>query len=124
MRWLLSLSVLAVVIAACEAGGGEPPATPSCTTSADCTGGTVCLFAVSDGCSAQGQCGYASGGPCTPSDVCTCSGTTTSTCAAGGYVSGAPVEAAGACAGVDGGVDAGSEAGNDAADAGTDASGD
>jgi hypothetical protein len=108
------------VVAACDGAGSDPPTPPSCSSSADCSSGMVCEFAVTGpaACGAQGQCAYAAIDRCAGQPVCTCQGETTTTCVIGGYVVGNPVRSLGAC---DAGADAGSTT---PTDAGADASAD
>jgi hypothetical protein len=98
---LLSSAALALV-AACSSsvdGGG------ACAKDADCGADQVCGFAVSDACSAAGQCFAAPGATCAAySPGCACDGTTINVTCTGlpeGYVS-APLDHAGECS--DGGT--------------------
>lgn len=102
-------------LAACDAGGDQPPVY-DCTTTADCPSGLVCEFPVPGGCGAQGQCGAAPATTCAPEPLCSCTGTTISACVVGGY-STSVASSAGGCGGDGGGADAGGatpEAGSDA----------
>jgi hypothetical protein len=115
-------------LAACDAGGSQPPSGPSCTTSADCPSDMFCEYLASAGCGAQGECGAPPGVSCTPQAVCSCTGVTMNVCVIGGYVAENPVRSTMACPGTvttDAGVDAAIGSGSDAsADAGSDASAD
>jgi hypothetical protein len=60
---------------ACATDGGQ--AGPACNTSADCASHEVCGYAVTDGCSATGQCvAEPTVQPCVESQGCACDGTT------------------------------------------------
>jgi hypothetical protein len=94
---------------ACAIDGGQ--AGPSCSTSADCAANEVCGYAVTDGCSAKGQCVAEPGAtPCVESEGCACDGTTITVggCGAGALPSGytsKPLAHENAC--TDGGGDGG-----------------
>jgi hypothetical protein len=119
---LALLALVALPLSACDAGGSDPPAAPSCVTSADCPSSMVCEFATADGCGAQGECDSVSEVGCAPQPVCSCTGVTTDVCVIGGYVS-APVHSAGAC-GDSGGTPVTDAGADSAGDSGSDASAD
>jgi hypothetical protein len=96
------LALFFVLPASCTSGGGtsdagsDALAPTTCTTNADCTNGTECLYPTSAGCSATLHClPPPNAGACKAAPWCACDGTSVSTCSTGASK---PVDHMGPCA--------------------------